>query len=379
MALNQGNVLARGARVAGGIICVVLITAEIIWIGRDIRNVGVKDTFQTWIGRLFAGQEHAPLGTSLTDLILVVVCLGALLAASKPIASGAFVTAGVLTLLYRLPLLWTMTEDSTRGLHLRDRALYTAIGAVLASVALIVIAVAGRRPALSPADGEPPAPPRTGPAVFAGLLLVFLALEIVAWEAYYIHQYTPERVGPFSYWRQFTGEQPNGILLAPPGFWNDWVTGVLCMAAAVQAFARKPVARPLGMALGWALAAYAVFTLDIYDKQKMLFKFSDLPTSVVLQQLTSVAEIVAGLLVILLLALRGSAPQAPAGAWGPPAGQYGNWGTPPAPTPYGGSPYSDQPYSDQPYGQRPSGNPPPLPPEYPPDTPPRPASPPGWQ
>ena len=167
-ALNQGNVLTRGARAAGGVICAVLIAAEIIWIGRDINNVGWKDTFLTWIGRIFGNQVHVFLGTSITDVILVVVYLGALLAASKPIASGAFVTAGLLTFFFRLPLLWMLSEDASRGLHLRDRALFTAIGAVLASVALIVITVAGRRPVVSPADGEPPAPPRTGPRSSAG-------------------------------------------------------------------------------------------------------------------------------------------------------------------------------------------------------------------
>lgn len=368
MALNHGKVLARGARAAGGIICVVLIATEIIWIGRDIGNVGVKDTFLTWVGRIFPGQEHAPLGTSITDVILVIIYLGALLAAAKPIASGAFVTAGVFTLLFRLPLLWIMTEDETRGLHLRDRALFTAIGAVLAAVALIVVAAAGRRPVVSPADGEPPAPPRTGPAIFGGLLLMFLALASLAWEAYYIQHFTSDRMGPFSYWRQFTGKQPSGVLLAPPGFWIDWVVIVLCMVAAVQAFARKPVARPLGMALGWVLAGYAVYTLDLYAKQKMLFEFGDLDTTDILQQLTSVAEVVAGVLIILLFALRGTYRPSVVPAWGAPGGQYGAWGAPPAPAPY----------NDAPYGQSPFGGPPPLPPEYPPNTPPRPQTPPGW-
>ncbi|MDF9815425.1 hypothetical protein M2266_004656 [Streptomyces sp. SPB162] len=362
--------LARGARVAGGIICVVLIAAEIIWIGRDFSNVGAKDTFLTWIGRIFAGQGHAPLGTSITDLILVVVYLGALLAAARPSAAGAFVTVGLLTFLYRLPLLWILTEDSTRGLPLRDRALYTALGAVIAAVALIVIAASGRRPAVSPADGEPPAPPRTGPAVFAGLLLTLLALAAVAWEAYYIDRFTSDRMGPFSYWRQFSGQQPSGILLAPPGFWIDWATAALCMVAAIQAFARKPMARPLGVALGWVAAGYAVYTLNLYAKQKLLFEFDDIGTPDILQQLTSLAEVVAGFLIIVFLALRGtSRPPVPVpGAWGAPGGQYGAWGAPPAPAPY----------NDAPYGQSAFGGPPPLPPEYPPDAPPRPQSPPGW-
>ncbi|MDJ0343822.1 hypothetical protein QMK19_28105 [Streptomyces sp. H10-C2] len=378
--MNQGNVLARGARVAGGIICAVLVAVEIIWITRDVKNVGAKDMLLTWIGRLFSGQEHAPLGTSVTDLILLVICLGALVAASKPSASGAFVTVGVITFVYRLPLLWVMTEDSTRGLPLRDRALYTGIGSVVASVALIVIAAAGRRPALSPGEpalspgeggGEPAAPPRTVPAVFAGLLLVFLTLVTVAWELYYIHRFTPDRVGPFSYWRQLSGQQPTGTLLSPSGFWADWAVGALGLATAVLAFARKPVARPMGMAMGWILAAYAVFILDIYSKQKVLFTFGDLPTSDMLQQLTAVVEIVAGLLILLLLALRGVHRPTVAAPWAAPSGQYGAWGTPPAPSPYG----------EAPYGHSPFGNPPDvpgdLPPEFPPNTPPRPQSPPG--
>ncbi|MCZ4120045.1 hypothetical protein [Streptomyces sp. H39-S7] len=366
--MYQGNVLARGARVAGGIILVVLIATEIIWIARDIGNAGVKDTFLTWIGRIFAGQGHAPLGTSITDLILLVVYLGALVAVTKPAAAGAFVTVGLLTFFYRLPLLWIMNEDITEGLPLRDRALYTALGAVIASVALIVIAAAGRRPAVSPADGEPPAPPRSGPAVFAGLLLTLFALAAVAWEAYYIDRFTSERMGPFSYWRQFSGQRPSGVLLAPPGFWIDWSTAVLCMVAAVQAFARKPMARPLGIVLGWVLAAYAVYTLNVYAKQELLFEFDDIGTPDILQQLTSLAEAAGGLVVIVLLALRGRQRPPVPGAWGAPGGQYGAWGTPPAPAPY----------NDAPYGRSPFGSPPPLPPEYPPNAPPRPQSPPGW-
>lgn len=339
--------------------------------GRDIGNVGFKDTLLSWIGRIFAGQGHALLGTSITDLVLVVVYLGALVAAARPSAAGAFVAAGLLTFLYRLPLLWILTEDITEGLPLRDRALYTAIGALIASVALIVIAAAGRRLVLSPADGPPPAPPRTGPAVVAGLLLMLLALVAVAWEAYYIDRFTSDRMGPFSYWRQFSGQQPSGILLAAPGFWIDWATALLCVVAAVQAFARKPMARPLGTALGWVLLAYAVYTLNVYSKQKLLFEFDDIRTPDILQQLTSLAEVVAGLLIILLLALRGTDRPPVPGAWGPPGapgGQYGAWGTPPAPAPY----------NDAPYGRSPFGSPPPLPPEYPPNAPPRPQTPPSW-
>lgn len=352
--------LAPGARVAGTLICLVLLGVEIAWVVRDIRAIGFHDTLWTWLGLQLPGAEHGLIATSGLDAVLLVVLIGGLAAARRSSAGWAFVTVGVFAVGYRLSGLWIFTADWADGAPLHDRALATCVAFVVGGLALILIAAAGRRPAgpFAPAGPDaPPAPPRTGPAVVGGLLALAIGLELAGWQFYYVQKYDNPEYQPHLYKHLLTGERTLNALLSAPEAYGAWLTVLIALATAAAAFAKSPAARPLGLALGVTMFLNGVVGLDTWHTEKVLFKSKDLPTYILAQQSFEVFELVAGLLLLALLALRG-APRPTTLAPLPPT-----WAHPTAPPAWG---YPPQPPTT-PNGT--FGPPPNLPPNLPPQPP----------
>ncbi|WP_225846367.1 hypothetical protein [Streptomyces sp. HPF1205] len=404
-----------------------MLAVEIAWVIRDLKAVGLHDTLWTWLGLLLPGNEHGLLATGGLDAVLIVVLAGALVASRRPSAGWAFVAAGLFAAVYRLPEVWIFTADWTKGAPLHDRALSTGIGFVVAGIALIVLGLAGRRPADAPppgpypaygayqgpaaapapyggggaaTGGQVPARPGDGPAVVAGLLALALALELTGWQFYYVQKYNDPGYGePHLYKHLITGERTIEYLLAAPTYYGAWAAVALGVVLAVAALARAPLARTLGTALGFLVALNAVISLDAWHKERLLFK-DGIPTFFVAQQGFEIGELVAGLLLLVLLIPKAGGPRpAPAPAWGPPpAGGFPHPPQAPPPPAYGGAadtpgafgpppnlppnlpPQQSQPPQRPPasYGYPPSA-PPSTPPRTPPNAPPPPAEPPRGQ
>jgi hypothetical protein len=87
---SRRTALAPGARIAGALGCVVLLGIEIAWSVRDLRAVGFHDTLWRRLQLDQPGRTHGPLVTSAFDLVLVVLLVGALVAARRSGAAGAF-------------------------------------------------------------------------------------------------------------------------------------------------------------------------------------------------------------------------------------------------------------------------------------------------
>ncbi|MEV5877062.1 hypothetical protein AB0L75_23065 [Streptomyces sp. NPDC052101] len=314
------------ARGVGAVICGVLAALELAWMTKDFGDAGLHDTVWTWSGGILPGQHHGLLATNHLDVVLLVAYVVACCTARKPAGPGALVMAALLTLAFRTPTVWIFSTDWADGAPAHTRLLLTGITGVLGAIALLVIASAGRRP-----TGNPAAPPRLGLAVTAGILLAGYALVTVAWQLYYMHEYTADRYGPASYWNLFIGKGPLNSLLAPPPFWTGCAIAVLCLVAAVMAFIRTPLARALGMALGATLIVIGAVTLTLLATAHVPFTFHDLPTRMILEHVTMVVEIAVGLVVLALLA-PGDRRPAMTGLPGlqPPAQAYGGW-RPPAP------------------------------------------------
>jgi hypothetical protein len=401
-----GGTLAPGARIAGALVCAVLLAVEIAWTVRDVNASGLHDTVWEWLGLKLPGETGGVPATGGLDVVLAVVLAGALVAARRPAASWAFLAAGLFAAAYRVPGTWIFTARWTKGAPLHDRALTTAIVFVVGGVVLMLAALAGRVPAgtagpyggpagapgastvpaagPAPAPGSPaagePAAPAAVPALLGGLLLLVVAMETLGWQAYYVQKYDDPGFPPHLYKHLLTGETTITSLLAAPFAYAAWLTVALAVLAAVLAFRRVPAARPLGLALGLLVLLNGVVDLCSWHTEHLLFK-DHLPDQALAEQGFAVFHVVAGLLLIVLLAQRATAPAVPPGVPGwtpqpPPAWQTG--GQPPA----WGSPYQ-QPHVPPGYqvphqspGAGAFGPPPELPPNLPPGTPPPPAGPP---
>ncbi|WP_188285668.1 hypothetical protein [Streptomyces sp. CBMA29] len=415
--------LAPGARVAGALICAVLVAVEIVWTVRDIKHVGFHDTLWSWLGLDHGVYQHALLATAALDGVLLVVLLGALVWSARPAAGWAFVTAGVFAFGYRLPGLWIFRSDWTAGAQMHTRALSTAIAFALGGIALVVIGLAGRRPVRGgaqaagvPVGGAPPgsapydaapydaAPssgpgaatvgPRRGAAVTAGVLLVLLAIEGTGWQIFYMHKYTTANdYPPHFYQHLLTGEGTLTTLLGMPAAYAGWLQVAFALLVAWVAFAKSAAARALGVAFGFMLVLYGVIGLDNWNSYHELFEFDHLPLYQKSQQIFLVVELVVGLAVLVLLSVPGRSTDGPrpVPGWGPPPQGYGAApgsvpGSAPGPVP-GSAPGSapapggwSQPPHVSPYSQPPQqppagggfGPPPQLPPQSPPGYPPPP-------
>jgi hypothetical protein len=140
--------------------------------------------------------------------------------------------------------------------------------------------------------------------VAGGLLLAALALEAVGWQIYLVQKYSAPGYPPHMYRDLVTGESPLAYMLAAPASYTAWAGAALAAGAAVVAFSRAPLARPLGMAVGFSAALSALAALDTWNAQKALFKTDLLPTYVVAEQSSAVFELVVGLLLLVLFAQR---------------------------------------------------------------------------
>ncbi|MEV6011511.1 hypothetical protein AB0M29_32430 [Streptomyces sp. NPDC051976] len=359
--VRRETTLSTNARMAGALICAALLVVEIAWTVRDINAMGFHDTVWGWLNLQLPGTKHALLATGGLDGILVAVIAGAFVCAWRPGAAWAFVTAGLFAALFRIPALWVFTAHWSQGAPLRGRALATGIGFAVAGVALVLLGLLGREPVLPGGSGVAPRPPRRGPALAGGVVLLLLAVELAGWQFYDLQKYNDEGYPPHLYEHLLTGEGTLSSLLDAPFVWASWVLVALSVAAAVAAFRGAPLARPLGMAIGGAMFFNAVVALDAWHTEKMLFKFNQLPDSMKSQQVTLVFELVAGLLLFVLFVVRGNRIVPPNSPWAPQPPRYGQpgWGVPPQQPAPGGF-----------------GPPPPLPSNYPPGAPPSPSGPP---
>ncbi|MFC9226719.1 hypothetical protein ACFT8W_39355 [Streptomyces hygroscopicus] len=356
--MGQGRILNSGARAFGALVCAVLGLISLAWIIRDLDKADeASHLWWTWSGLPFRAAGGI-FGSSLLDLVLLLVyAVVGLTALRSPAAGGALGTVAVVTVAVRLPSLWNLNSDWLQGIPdgLKTRANLSAWAQVVLAGLLLVVVAAARRPAgltppgspvspgslppsgfpapsgfpVSPAD-RPPGRPSPGAAVTGALFLGAAGVVIAAWQIYWA-----QARGWEVYKYALTGKHTLPTLLSPPGGWNAWTAVALCLAAAGAAFARAPLARPLGMTAAALVMVGGISEASLYVKLDYVEHLSDLSTLGVLSVLSGFFEAVAGLIALTALARRGVDEGAVGGApfTGPPgmgASAYGG-----APT-YGG-------------------------------------------
>jgi len=335
--MSKGRTMARGARVAGALLLAGLVALDLGWIVRDfLRATEVTDVWWMWSGLLFRAQDGVWVSSFVEPTLLVLYTVGAVTALRSSAAAGILGWTGAVTVLLRVPTLWNLNAGWVLGGvsdGLRLKVLWSAITMVTLGAALVVTAVAGRRPAAESADGDVPvpAPGTDGPAPLrrgtadeaparptpgggrtASLLLGTVAVVLIGWE---LRSGFDQGWG--LYWGHFAGDRALVTLLAVPESWYGWALALLSLAAAFAAFTRAPYSRPLGMTVSAPLLGLGIFSLSFAAKAGLLEHLGELGLYDRLQLATAVFEVLAACTVLAALAPRHAEQTAPLAAGQP--------------------------------------------------------------
>ncbi|WP_328719601.1 hypothetical protein OHT52_08995 [Streptomyces sp. NBC_00247] len=316
--------LTRGARITGTALSAVLALITAGWIVRDLRVLhGPGPLWDMWSGLPEAFPAGMPTTTGGTLVLLLVQVVTAFVVPRSPVAAAALVATGTTTLLLRLPGVWITTASWMAGRYsdeLRVRALIFTLVTLAVSVAMIVTAAVGRRPAVE--VGLPaPTRPTTGAAVVAFLALGISGVVVIAWE---IRQYSvyPAEVYPAWY---FGGHAISAPLYDAPAGWSTVAVALLALFAGAAALAHAVHSRPFaGIA-----AAFLLFSggMSIVRGVRLhLFgMFTDAGIEGQLSMMSWVFLALAGVVALLATVRRGrpAAGGGPGEGWGPGAPGYG--------------------------------------------------------
>lgn len=329
-------ILTRGARVTGAVLCGVLAVIVASWLVRDIRVVEFSQLWRYWAG-LSDARSPTPPTTGATDVVLFVVyAVAAVAALRSAVAAAVLVVTGVLTLVLRLPGLWSIGSramESSFSDGLRTRALICAFAALAVGIALLVTAGAGRRP---PAGSYERLPTRPGPgaSVTAFLLLCLDGAVQGAWEIRQVVAH-PD-IFPDWY---VGGDWFRYGLIPPPTGWSNVALALLCLFAGASARSRAVHARPFGLVAALLLLAGGVLGVVRAVHFDLFQHFGSLPTEIQLTQVSWLFDVAVAVVVLVALAPRGFAdvPSPYAPGYGSGQGQPG-YGTPGYGTPGYGTP-----------------------------------------
>ncbi|MBM7437412.1 hypothetical protein [Streptomyces sp. HB132] len=370
-------ILTRGARITGAVLCAVLAAVVAGWIVRDLRAVGDPLVLLRYWAGYSDGWPKKPPATLQADPVLLVAHVLALIAALRsPIAASALVATGLVTLVLRLPGVWTIGSPWMDGRYsdeLRTRALVGTFVTLAAGLALVITGAAGRR---QPEDFYEPRPtrPGRGAGVTAFLVLGAAGAVVIAWEVRQLFT-LPDQV--HTDW--FIGGEALtlGLTAAPPG-WSSVALGAVCLTVAWTALFRAVHARPLGMIAAGLLSVAGGCGIARAVHHAWLEHFGEARTEQQLVILTSFFLAFAGATALLVLARGGFAdsegqgygghgyPQGGAPGYGYPQGGATGYGYPQGATPGYGYPPGGPPGHGGPPGGGGGAPPPPASP------------PPGW-
>ncbi|GAA2996904.1 hypothetical protein [Streptomyces fulvorobeus] len=365
--------LTRGARITGALLCCVLAVLVAGWVVRDLRAVGEPlALLRHWAGHADARQD-APPATSRSDPVLFVVyVLAAVAALRSPVAASALVATGLVTLLLRLPGVWTAGATWMDGRYadeLRTRALIATFVALAAALALLVTGAAGRRQSEDPDEPGPPRPGQ-GACAVAFLMLGAAGAVMTAWE---IRRLLTFPAGFRTDWFIGGPDVRTALTDAPPG-WTNVTTAVLCLVVAVSALVHAVHSRTLGMIVAGFVATAGSTGIARALRHRLPEHFGELGTELQLTLLTWCFLAVAGAASLIALARRGfqDVPSGPRQGYGHPWTGAPGYGYPRAGAPgYGYPPGSASARGPGPGYGYPEGGGAPGPP--PPSSPP-----PGW-
>lgn len=379
--MPQSMALAKGARITGGVFCLLFFLFTAYWLVADISAFGLDGLWEAWARlRARTNQATAPFHVGLAAVQL---------AAAFAAFAGRRVAGGLLAVATTVTFATALQAALSTGLHTSDNRWYvhadidtTAFeGVFLSSVCLLllsfvacVVLLAGMRSWPRPAPTDPPKRPARKPGMAAGVLLGVMVLWNLVWQGYIVVQSDSASLPMYYLGKGILGE----LLSMAPG-WSALVFLVLTAVAALSSLMRGAAAR--GLAFGLAVQALpsALVTTVALAGNGTLFE-----TSAVLPGLSIIGDV--GLLLDLfgsaaLLVLMGRGePIAPAWFAPVPGPQFAapGFAAPGFAAPAGGptAPPPGPPSWQPPAGPVPPVGGPPMPPPgappMPPGTPPLP-------
>lgn len=275
--MPQSMALAKGARITGGVFCLLFFLFTAYWLAADISAFGLDGLWEAWARqRARTNQATAPFHVG-----LAVVQLAAVFAAF----AGRRVAGGLLAVATTITFATALQAVIGTGLHTSDNRWYvhadvdtttfegvflSSVWLLLLSFAACVVLLAGMRawPRRTPTD--PPKRPARTPGVAAGLLLGVNVLWNLVWQGYIVVQSDSASLPVYYLGKGILGE----LLRMAPG-WSALVFLVLTAVAALSSLMRGAAAR--GLAFGLAIQSLpgALVTTVALAGNGTLFEMSD--------------------------------------------------------------------------------------------------------
>ncbi|GAA3176083.1 MULTISPECIES: hypothetical protein [Streptomyces] len=341
--MPRSTALANGARITGGMFCLVFFLYTGFWICYDLAEFGLPAVWDFWTGARPPGRN---LVSNSTQFCLALVQLSGAVAAftGRRTAGGLMAVATVFTFATAAQTMISVGSHTGDDRWFRnaqmdadpfDAVFLGSLALALLTFVAAIVLLAGMRSWPRPAPSLPPMRPARAAGVIGGLVLGAMALFSVIWQLYMLVQ-SGDVAGTFLILYLGRGILASLTSLSPG--WDALVLMVLAGIAALNCLIRGTAAR--GLALGLATMALPNALLMVIGPgfSGQLFTISDAAPG---QSILGIAQVVLDLLGSLALFALMAKGEPVAPGWQPPAPapQFGGPGfVPPGPQPTGWQP-----------------------------------------
>ncbi|MFJ9413994.1 hypothetical protein ACIRPT_07475 [Streptomyces sp. NPDC101227] len=317
--MQRSMALAKGARITGGIFCLLFFLWTATWLVVDLGQFGIDGLWDAWTAQHAPGRDQV---TNPLQLGLAVLQLTAAFAAfaGQRSAGGLLAVATTLTFATAVQVLISVGQHTSddRWFVNADNNSSTFEGVFISGLWLLLFAViagfvllCGMREWPRQRPSDPPKRPLKAAGTVGGLLLGAMALCYVIWHIYVVVQFEGDFFTPL-----YLGRGTLTSLTALAGGWASIVFLLLTAVAALNSLMRGSAARGLGIGLGIVLFPGALLSVIAMASHDRLFKFSDeMPGMDVLNHVQLLLDLLGSL---ALLAMMGRG-EPVAHAWYPPA------------------------------------------------------------
>ncbi|QRX96970.1 hypothetical protein JNO44_17225 [Streptomyces noursei] len=311
--------LAKGARITGGILCLLFFLWTAYWLAVDIGAFGVVGVWDGWIGARGPGVNEVTNPVQLGFGLLQLAAAGAAFTGRRS-AGGLLAVATTVTFATALQALVSVGNHTSDERWFRNAQTGTATfdGVFLSSLPLFlltlvagVVLLAGMRSWPRPAPSGPPARPGRAGGVLGGLVLGAMALCYVVYQVYMLVQ-----GGPETFTMLYLGKGVLSSLLALAPGWYAVVFFLLTAIAGLNCLTRGCAARGLALGLAIALLPSAVLTVVSFLASGTFLEMSKTMPGLSIIICVQLALDLFGSLALVALMVRGE-PVAP--AWQPPS------------------------------------------------------------
>ncbi|MFF9481139.1 hypothetical protein [Streptomyces sp. NPDC014733] len=346
--MPRSTALAKGARITGGIFCLVFFLYTGFWLCYDLAEFGLPAVWDYWTGARPPGLNTV---SNSTQFCLALVQLSGAVAAfaGRRTAGGLMAVATTFTFATAVQTVISVGSHTGDNRWFRNARIdadpFEAVflgGLALALLAFLagIVLLAGMRSWPRPTPSPPPVRPAKAAGVIGGLVLGAMALLSVIWQLTMVVQ--AGNLGD-SVLILYLGKGILSSLTSLAPGWDALVLLALAGIAALTCLMRGTAARGLSLGLATLLLPNALLMVVGPGFSGHLFTISHAAPGQSILAIAEVALDLFGSLALLALMAKGE-PVAP--GWQPPAPapRFGGPGfVPPGPQPSGWQPPAPMP------------------------------------